>query len=912
MGLLKSNERSETIELIKESQSIFINNDFIFKEATGELSLGKNGNDDQRANTLFPDVLYYADKRQNQVALGWELKMPDTDINDTELYNNAVDKADRLNTNVFVLWNFKQVKVYYRKLENNWIESRCWNDLIENKTRDDVVKNRKQWKELLKDVIIHLNSLFRDKIVTTVPVLESAESISKDIAEIYSQELADYYRELGDRRLIAEIKRWYDIELMEFNSIDSKKVADEDKIKVYAKNTLLNWINRVTFANLLKNNYNSVSEALEALLQDDKSFSDIQNEFNNATKLSDFYTILSCQDNDICLSQTSQMVIRQYASFLSDKDFADIRQEEFQNTLESIIDVSKRELMGLYSTPKKLATLLVNSTVENINSQILDPCVGSGTIASSALKLLSDGGDLNKAHNNLWASDKYRLPLQVANISLSSKDSLNLPNQVFQRDLLSLQTGEIIKITDPSDGSVIEKRLPEFDYVISNLPFIRNERLQKDEIEVKHLHEVNKYLSDKGIEEISLKSDWYHFGILGIERLLKDEGIAAVIVSNSWLKTKKKNNFINILFQLFEVQKIIISSDGRWFSNAEVVTVILVLKKNSTIGTQNTKFIKINANIERLSEEEILKVSDSLLINDNNNFLDVIEYTKCEIQRYISSGLSLNILFHNIKWFESILDVTVPMSSIFEGDRGTKSTNDKFFYDIADSENIEQEYLVPVLKSPSSIHGFLASADSNAFVVIEDKNQLKIGARNYIEKFEGLPKNTSQQKLKVWYQFPKKVTGDFITSLNPDQRLFWSRVPSDLLINQRLTVFKLKDRKFDKELVHALLNTYFAQFMIEATGFGRGLGVLDTTKEGILDSLILNPELLSVESKEEIIDSWTKLSNKEVPNILDQLYSEDWVEFNKLVLDKFGKVELLYEIRSSIENSVKMRSSVRK
>ena len=913
MGLLKSNERSETIELIKESQSIFINNDFIFKEATGELSLGKNGNDDQRANTLFPDVLYYADKRQNQVALGWELKMPDTDINDIELYNNAVDKADRLNTNVFVLWNFKQVKVYYRKLENNWIESRCWNDLIENKTRDDVVKNRKQWKELLKDVIIHLNSLFRDEIVTTVPVLESAESISKDIAEIYSQELADYYRELGDRRLIAEIKRWYDTELMEFNSIDSKKVADEDKIKVYAKNTLLNWINRVTFANLLKNNHNSVFEALKALLQDDKSFSDIQNEFNNATKLSDFYTILNCQDNDICLSQTSQMVIRQYASFLFDKDFADIRQEEFQNTLESIIDVSKRELMGLYSTPKKLATLLVNSTVENINSQILDPCVGSGTIASSALKLLSDGGDLNKAHNNLWVSDKYRLPLQVANISLSSKDSLNLPNQVFQRDLLSLKTDEIIKITDPSDGSVIEKRLPSFDYIISNLPFIRSERFQKDVIEVSYLKEVNRYLSDRGIEEISLKSDWYHFGIIGIERLLKDGGAAAIIVSNSWLKTKKKNNFINILFQLFEVQKIIISSEGRWFDNADVVTVILVLKKNIEVTNQKIKFIKLNTDIKLISEEEITEISDSILMNDTNDEnLEILDYTKDEIQKYISSGLSLNILFHNIKWFENILDVTVPMNKIFEGNRGTKSTNDRFFYDIADSENIEQEYLVPMLKSPSSIHGFLASADSNAFVVIEDKNQLKIGARNYIEKFEGLPKNTSQQVLKVWYQFPKKVTGDFITSLNPDQRLFWSRVPSDLLINQRLTVFKLKDCKFDKELIHALLNTYFAQFMIEATGFGRGLGVLDTTKEGILDSLILNPELLSMESEKEIIDSWTKLSNKEVPNILDQLYSEDWVEFNKLVLDKFGKVELLYEIRSSIENSVKMRSSVRK
>lgn len=913
MNYLKSNERSEAIELIKESQSLFENNDFVFQEATGEQSLGKNGNDDQRANTLFPDILYYTDKRQNQVALGWELKMPDTDIDDTELYNNAVDKADRLSTNVFVLWNFKQVKVYYRKSEGGWIKSGSWNDLSDNKTRDDVVRNRKQWKDLLKKVIVHLNTLFREDIVSTVPVLKSAESISKDIAEIYSQELADYYRDLGDRRLIAEIKRWYDTELMEFYSIDSKKVSDEEKIKVYSKNTLLNWINRVTFANLLKNNHNSVYDALRVLLEDDKTFFDIQNAFNDATRSSDFYTILNCQDTDVRLSPTSQKVIRQFAAFLFKKDFADIKQEEFQNTLESIIDLSKRELMGLYTTPKNLATLLVNSTVENINSNILDPCVGSGTIASSALKLLSRNGNLNKAHDNVWSSDKYRLPLQVANISLSSIESLNLPNQVFQKDLLSLKTGEVIKITNPMDGGVIEKPLPEFDYIISNLPFIRSERLKQDEEERSHLLEVNKYLHDRGIQKIDLKSDWYYFGIVGIERLLKDKGTAAVIVSNSWLKTKKRDNYINILFQLFEVQKVIISSNGRWFDNADVVTVILVLKKKSGITNQKTKFIKMNTNVKLISEKEIDNISDSILLSDaSDENIEIIDYTKDEIQKYISFGLSLNILFHNINWFESILKVTVPMNEIFDGERGTKSTNDRFFYDIASSENIEQEYLVPVLKKPSSINGFFASADSEAFVVTEDKNQLKIGAQNYIEKFDDLPKNASQQALKVWYQFPKKVTGDFVTSLNPDQRLFWSSVPSDLLINQRLTVFRLKNRKFNKELIHALLNTFFAQFMIEATGFGRGLGVLDTTKEGILDSIILNPELLSVESEKEIIGSWSKLSIKEVPNILDQLYSDDWIEFNKLVLDKFGKVELLNKIRYSIENSVKMRSSVRK
>lgn len=914
MGSLNINERSEAIELIKESQALFEKNDFVFKEASGEQSLGRNGNVDRRAATLFPDVLYYTDSYQNQVALGWELKMPDTDINDIELFNNAVDKANRLKTNAFVLWNFRQVRVFFRERNNDWKESKSWNDLIDITKRDDVIINRDRWKELLKDVIVHLNMLFRDNIVTSVPILQSAENISQNISEIFSRELSDYYNSIGDRKLIIEIRKWYDTELMEFSSVNPNQVSDSEKTRMFAKNILLNWINRITFANLIKSNHNSVFEALRVILKEDGTFEEIKEAFNHATKVSDFFTILNCQDIDIYLSETAKDIIRQYTSFLYRKNFDYLDQEEFQNTLESIVEISKRELMGLYTTPKNLAKLLVASTIENINSEILDPCVGSGTIASSAMHLISELADVKKAHDKVWASDKFRLPLQVANISLSSKDSLNLPNQVFQKDLLSIRVGEKIAITDPRDGKSIIKEIPEFDYIVSNLPFIRNEKLKADSAEEQRIKEVNDYLEKNNIEPLSLKNDWYQFGIVGIERLLKENGKAAVIVSNSWLKTKRKTNYINLLFKLFEVQKVIISANGRWFNNAEVVSVILILKKKSNLKTQNVKFIKLKSNISSLNNEDIRGISDSLLIDDivDNEYLQVIEYSKEDIQNFIKSGLSLNILFHKITWFNHVLDVTLPMDYIFTGERGTKSTNDKFFYDISPSENIEKEYILPLLKTPSTIQGFFATADSNVFVVDKDRNHLDVGAQKYISKYSSMPKTTSQTQLVKWYQFPKKVTGDFITSINPDQRLFWSSVPSDLLINQRLTVFKLKNKNTNKKLVHALLNTYFAQFMIEATGFGRGLGVLDTTKDGILDSLILNPFILSSDESDEIIKAWEKLAIKEVPNVLEQLYDEEWKDYNRLVLQKYGKEQFLDQIIYSLEHSVKMRASVRK
>lgn len=916
MPVLKSNERSEAIELIKESQLIFSKNDFVFKQASGEQSLSKNGNNDKRANTLFPDVIYYADSYQLQIALGWELKMPDTDIYDRELFDNAVDKANRLNTNVFVLWNFKETIVYYREENDNWKLSKSWHDLITNNTRDDVIKNRDKWKRHLEDVIVHLNTLFREEIVVPTPVLTSVENLAQNISETYSLELSTYYKNLGDRVFLVNIKRWYEEELLEFSSEDPDKVSDEEKLEMYAKSTLLSWVNRITFANLLKSSHNSVYKALSKLINEE-SFESILESFNNATTVADFYTILHCDDNEIILSDVSKSVIREYAIFLMGKDFESVEQDEFRATLENIIDVTKRELMGLFTTPKKLAKFLVESTMTNIRAKVIDPCVGSGTIASSVMELVSDSVGVEYAHEHIWASDKYKLPLQVANISLSTKDSLNLANIVFQNGLLNQKIGDEIYITDPQTGELKKYILPEFDYVLSNLPFIRSERLKNDLFEKEKQNEINDYLQSKDISSLNQKNDWYQFGIVGIERILKEGGKLAVITSNSWLKTKSKKNYIETLFELFDVNKVIISGTKKWFDNADVVSVILIATKTSNENRNNNiQFIKLLTDVNSMSEIDIAELSEAILLDEvENPNIEVSCYSKADIHNIIKSGLSLNVLFNDLRWFDSIKDITIPMTSVFEGKRGVKSTNDKFFYDIHDSEQIEAEYLLPLLKTIRNVKGYFAEADSNAFVVRETLDQLenegKIGSVQYIQKHANETKNVSQSELDYWYQLPDIVTGDFVTSLNPDRRIFWSRVSENLLINQRLTVFKVIDENADKDFIHALLNTYFGQFMIEATGFGRGLGVLDTTKAGILDSLMIDYRLFNLKDIQDILNSWRILSEKEVPDILEQLEDEDWYQFNELVFKKLSKEHVLPELVETFKKSIKMRSSSR-
>ena len=92
------------------------------------------------------------------VLMGWELKMPDTPIEDQEFYENAKKKANLLGTNSFLLWNGKSAKLYGRK-NDAFHELKSWNEsrLVDRKTMG---LHPDYWIELLKLIINDLEFYF--------------------------------------------------------------------------------------------------------------------------------------------------------------------------------------------------------------------------------------------------------------------------------------------------------------------------------------------------------------------------------------------------------------------------------------------------------------------------------------------------------------------------------------------------------------------------------------------------------------------------------------------------------------------------------------------------------------------------------------------------------------------------------
>lgn len=898
---LHANERSEGSELISEMNLLFEKCNLKMRKAVGELSLKSDDAKDGRNKTLFPDVIIFADKEKLRPLMGWELKMPDISIDDVEFISNAKDKADRLGTGVFVLWNFTYAAIYFRNDKGNWnkIPKKIFNRYSDVLTdRKSVQNNQLLWKSQLEEVLLYLNTAFISNKFNVAPISFNISNYVNTITTLLTPITAKYIENLSDTRLKKYVEYWVSSEKAELDTVKTINNFEKSAI-AFSKSILMKWINRILFAHLLRQRHNGIYTLL-VNFSNHKDILLLKQEFNEVVNYTDFYTILYVNDYEAHLPREVVESLNEFNLFLANTDFSAASMEFISGILESMVDTSKRELMGLYTTPKRLAKLLVNLTIEDSSKNYADLTVGSGTIVRSILEYISTENSATYAHDNIWAADKFSYPLQIANLAMTTPESINLKNIVFQEDALNLYEGKIIEIVDPSNGIKQDLHLPKFNYIISNLPFVSsNNRVESNS-------DILKNLSKK--HSIDLKSDLYQFLILKFKDLvIEDDFKIGVITSNSWLKTQKHyKSFFNIISEIYDIEYIVCSNSGRWFRNAEVVTLILILKQKTNIEC-HTKFISLNINPVTSDGVGIERLTQEILFNSKSNLCTTQEYTKDEIQSFINMGMSLEALFDNVLWINNIKQNLVCMNDIFDSSRGVRTGADNIF--ITDTITTDEEYSYPILKNVTNILNLTINSTENYYFYTRDsidimKEKGNIKTIDYIDSIS-TNQNSLKRKEKTtnWYMADQRPQyADFVTSINPEKRFFWAKFETQTVVNQRVTAFRVKDNYRNQiDLIHALLNTSLSLYLLMCSGFGRGLGVTDLTKDGISQSYFLNPNKLTLDSQHRIMNSWNVVKNKTIQKITDQLRDSSWTDFNKVVYKEFGFPDNYYDV---IKNNI--------
>ena len=913
--VIRKNERSWAIELITKINSIANDNDLFIKRAGGESTISTG-----HGNTMFPDVILYGDTAQSILLQGWELKMPDVPIEDDTFIKDAQRKAIALNLNSCLIWNFTYAVLYIRNDDDTFKLVKQWSDTSMIKTRLDVETYRTEWENLLEKIVIEINQYFisgefRKSSLGDVISNTTITTLLQRNKILIANELKASSRR--DSVMSAYIDNWWSDVRSEYENDES------DKYRAYAKSIILNWSNRILFAHIIKHRQNAAFKIDE--LDYSSTPTDANNIFKAITSKCDFYNVFSSMSYNTILPNLSWQDFVELSLFLKSNGIERLNQTALQNILEGSVNTTKREINGQYTTPPELANILVQLTVRDWSDSIIDCCCGTGTIAKSALEFKKEKFSVSQAVETVWACDKYQYPLQVANISMVSSDTINRANRLFQHNALTLTVGEKIAIINPETGNEMKLDLPQFGTVVSNLPFVASKNIPIDDKDV-----ISQILQNSDIDG---RSDLYCYIVVEISKILKKDGMIGIITSNSWLGTDSGISFVKTINSKYDFMQVHISGKGRWFKNADVVTTIIILKKKGTKEIDKTQFFLWKKSLSEYKDNTEFehKLINSALLGEelDSNIVEVATYSRSQMNSLLNLNVSYNSLFHKINWLLSIENKIEQIGTVFHVIRGSRRGWNDMFFPTKGSHNIEPCYLRKLLKNARKVDTLNFCVDSTetnnekeAFCCgdsIADLTKAGMtGTLAWIDKFVGQKNSVGKPLPQVlkrtnmqWYEMKDNETAEIITMMNPDKRLFFVKLQEPSFIDQRLIGLKTKSNYNDIDLNHALLNSMLTMFYIEASGFGRGLGVLDINKTGIAKCYMLNPNLVSVENRQRILDSFEILKSRKIKNVSDELYESDRENFEHILFQSFGIDEHFEEIRQSLISMQKARGSVR-
>lgn len=447
-----------------------------------------------------------------------------------------------------------------------------------------------------------------------------------------------------------------------------------------------------------------------------------------------------------------------------------------------------------------------------------------------------------------------------------------------------------------------------FDIIIGNPPYVRQEEIGPPTIvERPTTREERKAYKEKLIRSVQTflgrdvridkKSDLYiYFYYLGMSPLNK-EGTFVFITSNSWLDVGYGAGLQEWLLRNMDVIDIYDNQAKRSFKSADVNTVICIFNKPEDDPLLHTaRFTAFRKPFEEvLSSDTLLAIDEAEGILSTDDFR-VYQATQ---EKLLEEGLetdktrngtdkvsALMGTYKGNKWggkylrapdiyfkiLEEAGDRLVRLGDVAQVRRGITTGCNEFFYldDKKAAEwGIEEEFLVPVIKSPRECSTIIIDPNTlpnKLFMCHKTRDKLKnTQALAYIEWGEsrGFHKRPSTRSRPRWWDVEERRKPGIIIPSSYGE-IFKVFINQQVFVDKRLYECYTND----VPLIAAILNstlTFFIAEICSRTGLGEGL--LDLTVYEVNDWLILNPLGVSQQDKNAIVDCFQRLHAKTIKSV---------------------------------------------
>jgi len=601
----------------------------------------------------FPDVLITLDLEGHQPFCGWECKTPETDVRDQKLLKDAVEKAQTIGARYFVTWNMQTAIIWRTPEKTRVIVDEGYKvreigpDPRITKVRDlRDPKKAEVLEETCRRLLLDLGKLYKDERIN-LPIADKTvfvgmvSTASEKLAETLFEDLRKARANKSfNRRLNAWARKQgvnkYD---QEYCETLAQQIAYKIIGKVLFYLTLRRQNLRLPKLDLKGENYKAAMRKMRSL-------------FESALEV-DYQAIFERDITDeIELSRQSAEVVIELTDKLAHWSFELMPLDVIGYVFERLVPEEARHDLGQYFTPDNLVDLITAFCVRNENDVVMDPTCGTGTFLIRIYERLRALGAKRKPHHKLleqiWGFDIAGFPAELATINLYRQDLGDYRNfpRVLAKDFFDVMPGAEFRFPPPKKtakaGDRIAVQIPQFDALVGNFPFIRQELIEKAEQGYKgKLERVlfedwgKGYPSlfrdgkDKNAHKLRLsgQADIYAYLYFHTAAHLKEGRRMGFVTSNSWLDVAYGYELQKFFLSKFKLIGIFESRCEPWFEQSAVNTVFTILERCDDQEEQSgnyVRFVKVKKPLGKLFPEDALTDAQSRMIG-LERFVEKIE-----------------------------------------------------------------------------------------------------------------------------------------------------------------------------------------------------------------------------------------------------------------------------------------------
>lgn len=947
MQSIKSNEREFQSQFINWLVEQNRNNNSIFDTVTGETSLLSD-----EETSKFPDVVVWNNRKEKEAFIFLELKPPGVDIENNYIFENAKKKIEILKTRYFGAFNLKKLLIYeYDKKKFNLIKA--YPQLKINNIEEWLNENNKI--EMLDLAGKFFYDIIKLKYEGHLYYEGVDEYFIRKLLEITAKLKGYYKKHLEDifsknYKLKSEVYCW-----LVRQGILIRDIEKSEREKFYdliSSQIVYQFIGRIIFYETIRSRLPKQLEAVNTQLSSAAELEKELKEKFERVKSIDYYAVFESDIPDrIPLPEASFEILKEFIEDIIKYNFSNLKQEVLGNIFQNLIPASERHKLGQYFTKEDLVDIINGFCIKTKEAYILDPTCGTGTFLIRAY----DRFYYNFAEHNhcellerIWGCELAPFPAELAVINLYRQNISEYNNfpRIIKDDFFNITTNS--KVQFPPNKKMgedknykIEMALPEFDAIVGNFPFIRQEEIEKlikgyrrKVILPKLQHEwanngagMDLELFEKnGDIKISKKADIYAFMYIHSAALLKEGGRLGFVTSSSYLDTEFGDELKLFFLRNFKIVAIVESRVEPWFTDASVNTVFTILEKcsNKKDRAENiVKFVSIKKKLKELlpfdkQTESINRHHhiDKLIAKIEYCVMDKLteEISKYENENYRIRGIEQkNLEKVKFKWsallrnpdlfFELYTNKKmIDLRKVIQVKYGIKPGIVKFFIysknkNVMDYYKIEKKYLKPFINSFKEFEKLvITKKDADDFILSVNKEKRELLGEKVLDYIEwGEQQRTKEGVLfsevpsvknnEYWYGIKDLVYGDVILPQFWDMYFYYPYNKGKIPVSNTVFTGKIK-KEYDKKFILALLNSTLMFFITECNGrINMGEGVLTTYGPDMKRYFIIpDPSIFSKKDKKKLIEIYDKLCKRKIKSIFDEVKMRDRQMLDKIIL----------------------------